>query len=572
MKKLFLVIVFIIVIGLTIIFTQPQTVQLPKPNPYNILWLTGESTRPDHLQVYGYDKATSPNIDAFAKTAVRFDQAYNPSGWTSENMVSNLVGVNSITHQVHVRNKSVPSGWYTPIEMLKDVGYTTARIQSFQKIPNYDFLGLDDDGHPDDLLAWLTKHKDGPFFIWYHLLQSHLPYDSPQQHKDLFWSDDMITSKEQGERVDVVTKSSMVILGEAEFKPEDQGPIHALYDGGIHYMDAEFGKVIQKLKELGLEKNTIVIYSADHGEELLDHGFVGHASTAKGGHLHEEITRVPLMISFPPELKQGRVIIQTVRGLDIMPTIFDLLGLPHMPWFDGESLVPMMQRPKSQPARIAYASSSYKGYQEDDPENVVNFMRAVRKGDWKLFYRLWDLSREEFYLYQLSTDPGSLIDVKEQYPDKLVEMKKVMYEWVQRSESNQLPPEPLRESQWTKLTRYLDELFTSDEVVALIAKAPSPPKITAPQNGEVITFAESQGNIRLVWDGLQGVPYLIDITAGVGENKIDVQFKTSEPWLEQQVTEAYWKEYLLLYRPVKYRVKINRSKQPWSEWRTFELK
>ncbi|MBF0103951.1 MAG: sulfatase-like hydrolase/transferase [Deltaproteobacteria bacterium] len=260
------------------------------PKPYNILWLTGESVRPDHLHVYGYPRETSPHIDDFARTGVLFKNAFNPSGWTSENMVSNLVGVNSLVHGVDVRNKSVPSRWHTPPEQLKDAGFVTARIQTFQNIPNYDYLGLDLDGSPDDLATWLNEHKDQRFFIWYHLLQAHLPYTPPDEHKKLFFNDTMITDASMRKRVAQIQQSSLVIRGEATFKEADHEAISALYDGAVHNMDAEFGKIIRTLEALGLRQNTLVIYSADHGDELLDHGFVGHASTAKGGHLHDEVS------------------------------------------------------------------------------------------------------------------------------------------------------------------------------------------------------------------------------------------------------------------------------------------
>jgi choline-sulfatase len=542
-----------------------------KPNPYNILWLTGESIRPDHLHVYGYERETSPNLDGFARTGVIFKNAFNPSGWTSENMVSVLTGINSLVHGVDTRSKSVPSLWYMPLKLLRDRGYTVSRIQSFQNISNYDYLGLEIESGSEDLVEWLTKHQKERFFIWYHLLQAHLPYTAPEVHKNLYWNDAYVQNVESKRRVKQVLSSSLVVRGEATFLPEDQTAIWALYDGSVHYMDAEFGRIIKAVEELGLLENTIIVYSADHGEELLDHGFVGHASTGKGGHLHDEITHVPLMISSPKMIPQNKVVETQVRGLDIIPTLFDLLGLPPQDYFEGNSLLPVI-RGEDTTDRIAYASSSYRGYQEKDPEHVVDYMRAVRQKNWKLFYRLWGLKDEEFFLYNLADDPKELKDVKTHYPEKFAELKQLMDDWTKQARLAKVPLESGHESLWVRLIRWFDETFSGKRKEELIARASSPPKIQLPLSGAILSYAKTRGKVRLEWDGFDGVPYLVDISAGQGEKIMEVQFKTDKPFIEREVTEAYWKEYILLYQPVRVRVKINRSEHRWSEWQTIKMK
>jgi len=540
------------------------------PKPYNILWITAESLQPKHLRVYGYDLETSPNIDNFAETGVLFNKVYNASAWTSESMVSNLLGVYSVVHGVDVRDKSIPDTWYTPLEILRDQGYAIPRMQSFQSIANFKNLGLTDDGSADDLVAWLEKHKDQRFFVWYHLLESHLPYTPPEEHKKFFWLESLVPNEESRKRIGEVQKGVLVVRDKVQFNQnEDAAAIRALYDGDIHFMDAAFGRVMKAVDRLGLRENTIIIFSTDHGEELLEHGFVGHASTAKGGTLYDEIIHVPLILSFPGHLPEGERVDTLVRSVDVMPTLFDLLGLPHGDYFQGESLLPLIF--KSGPDRIAYASSSYKGYQEDNPKDVRDYMRSVRTREWKLIYRLWDLEKEEFFLYNLKDDPEELHNVSEDYPKILKEMKSLLYSWFAQSKNFEMKLESGQETFWSKLKSFFETVVGEKDVSALIAKAPSPPPIQYPKEGGLYSFDDLKGKIELKWQGIKGVPYLVEISAGKGDDKVDLTLKSDLPLLAQEISETYWIEYILLYQPVRFRVRINRPHHAWSPWRQFEL-
>ncbi|MBF0107356.1 MAG: hypothetical protein HQM16_18755 [Deltaproteobacteria bacterium] len=284
------------------------------------------------------------------------------------------------------------------------------------------------------------------------------------------------------------------------------------------------------------------------------------------------IIRVPLIISLPGVVPQKRVVTKIARGLDIMPTIFDVLGLSVPTHLEGRSLLPLIDDAETGPERSAFASSSYQGYQADHPENIVDYMRAVRSKDWKLFYRIWNLKTEEFFLYALSTDPQEQRDVKHLYPAKFLEMKALLFEWINHSKTVVVPDEPDNRSLITRLSDGYDVFFADEAIEALIKKAPSPPKITYPQNGAVIGFDDTQGNLKISWTGIKGVPYLVDIVGGTGSNKLDTQFKSNTPWIEKKITKDYWNEYVILYQPVKVRVKINRPDHHWGEWVTFKTR
>jgi hypothetical protein len=463
------------------------------------------------------------------------------------------------------------------LEILRDKGFSIPRLQGFKKIQNYQNLGMSEADMSDDIRKWLTENKEKRFFIWFHILSSHLPYKPSPEHLKLFWEDDMIKNEENQKRVNQVKQSARVIRGKARFNVEqDAKPIKALYHAGIHQMDATFGRIVGHLEKLGLRDETIIVFSADHGEELFEHGFIGHASTALGGHLHDEITHVPLIISLPGKIAQDLKVPTIVRGIDIMPTLFELLEVKSPVAFQGKSLVPMMTRARTEVDRIAYSSSSYKGYQEENPKNVRDFMRAVRTKNWKLFYRIWDLDRTEFFLYDLENDPGELHDVKEKFPEKFKRMKHLLFSWEADSLSFKPTLEAVSHSLFSDKIKSLYRkikiyLGFPDDRAELIAKAPQP-RITYPERESTLTYENTQGELELRWDGLKGVPYILEVSAGTGEELIEFTLESEKPFITRKVAKSYWEDFLVLYQPVRVRVKIDAKDQRWSEWRSFNIR
>jgi len=130
--------------------------------------------------------------------------------------------------------------------------------------------------------------------------------------------------------------------GTVNFEPEDREPMHALYDGELALLDREIERTVKTLERMGLLENTLIIIGADHGEELLEHGFVGHASTSGEAHLYDEIVNIPFLISFPKKIP-STVIRTQVRGIDVMPTVLDLLKIPIPDYLEGRSLMPVIK-------------------------------------------------------------------------------------------------------------------------------------------------------------------------------------------------------------------------------------
>ena len=197
----------------------------------------------------------------------------------------------------------------------------------------------------------------------------------------------MFQNEASRQRVMSTVYENMIVKrdGTVPFEPEDREPMHALYDGELALLDREIERTVKTLERLGLLENTLIIIGADHGEELLEHGFVGHASTSREAHLYDEIINIPFLIFFPKKIPSGGVIRTQVRGIDVMPTVLDLLGIPTPDYLEGRSLMPVINGQESQ-HRVAFIQTSRAGYQEPDPENVTDRIRAVRTGTWKLIH------------------------------------------------------------------------------------------------------------------------------------------------------------------------------------------
>ncbi len=529
---------------------------------YNIVWITAESMKPEHLGAYGYSRPTSPNIDAFAKTGTLFKHCINPSGWTSENMVSNFTGVSSFIHGVNTREKQAPPEWYLPLEQLRDRGYLVPFLQDFQQDMNFQSLGMSGGVEDRSPSRWIEMHRDSKFFLWFHILQTHLPYDPPEPHRSLFWNDNLIPNEESAERIKAVRDYMIIPRGSIEFNPsEDLAAIQALYDGDVHAMDQQFGEIVATLDRLKLREKTIVVFSADHGDEHLEHGFIGHASTARGGTLYDEILHVPLIVSLPGVIPAGRVVSQQVRGLDVMPTLFALLGLPAEPYFFGSSLVSLMSTDSESIDRTSISVTSYRGYQETDPKKVNDFIYAVRTGDWKMIKRVAPEVPDRIELYNLAEDSGEKTDLSGKNPEQLARLSRMLNDWMSDAQKKK-----------ATLDANPDPMGGDRAGNQLAAGEMFKPELLGPPAGSEISFENSSGEVVLKWSGLAALNYEVQLDVGVAPQTISTTLKVRESYLKRVFSEAYWKEYVVKYDPLRFRVRVDREGSPWSEWRTIRLK
>lgn len=343
----------------------------PEQRP-NIILFSIDTLRADHLSCYGYNKPTSPFIDQFAKDSVLFSRAISQAPTTATSHMSIFT---ALTPAVHGIKNIRPDGTYRPLdesivtlaEVLKDTGYLTIGIHGGAQVDGSIGFAQGFDEYSDDFLIWVTprglpkaspegfepikkdierwlrsiKEKKQPLFLFLHHYLCHDPYlKGPQSFRIRFLS-------ERAAGLPVTWEN--ISLGEC-FKdarssfwknvdlsnPQHLKHITALYDGGVYYSDCIFNEVMNLLKEKNLYDNSLIIFLSDHGEEFYEHGDKLH------WRLFIETLHVPLIIKFPGNKLEGKIIRETVRSMDLMPTILDFLNIPVRHTIQGESFLPII--------------------------------------------------------------------------------------------------------------------------------------------------------------------------------------------------------------------------------------
>ena len=275
----------------------------------NVLLITVDTFRPDRLGAYGYKRGTSPFLDKIAEEGVLFENAISSSSWTTPGLLSVLTGLWAPTHAVDVRGKSLTPGTPTLASILQREGYASPDILYLSSIPNLQNLGLTQSYiHRDKylpngdevLFRALEAYRDSTFFLYYHYRNLHLPYNPSPDFDRLYTPNGYDASEFVADKVDVIRKNVTIPLGSVVLNRHDEFWISGLYDGQIREMDETFFKpLVTHLEQLGLYGNTLLIVTADHGEELMDHGFIGHPSTSFKGSSFDEVIKIPLIMRGP---------------------------------------------------------------------------------------------------------------------------------------------------------------------------------------------------------------------------------------------------------------------------------
>jgi arylsulfatase len=222
-------------------------------------------------------------------------------------------------------------------------------------------------------------------------------------------------------------------VGTAEFDPQSDGPaVRALYDGEVRVFDDLVGRWIQALEALRMLDDTLVVVVADHGEELLERGHVGHSSCNLRGTLYDESIRIPLIMRYPQRLPEGTVVKRQVSQVDVMPTILDLLGIPRPEFVDGSSLLPLVEGTQMGPQREAYAETTPAGWQalRDDRREIW----CVRTDRWKLIANTESASDiHRFELYDLERDPEERADLYRPSHPAALELEPALLAYIRRA-------------------------------------------------------------------------------------------------------------------------------------------
>ena len=330
----------------------------------NVLLISIDTLRADHLQVYGYDRATSPNIDRFARQAVLFEQTINTGGGTLPVHASMFTSLPPAVHGVWADSGRVlDSRRVTLAEQLQAAGFQTGAFTgggyvsaSFGLAKGFDDFDESGGGLRIELpkvYDWLDDLQGQRFFLFLHTYDVHsgfdkLPYDHGDAWNRLFTSARFTSTKARfdgcragrcaSELLAAVNRDveALKLRPGGAFSPEEVEYMRGLYDGGIAYADAELGRLFDRLQARGLWDKTLIVLTADHGEEFAEHGLFLHEQN------HEEVARVPLLVRFPHGRFGGRRISEMVSTLEIMPTVLGVLGIAANPAAMGRSMVPLL--------------------------------------------------------------------------------------------------------------------------------------------------------------------------------------------------------------------------------------
>ena len=395
-----MVVLLVIAAGVTLFIRLRPTRVKDAPS---FLVIAIDSVRADHVGAYGYARATTPRIDAFAREGILFSTAYSQAPWTKPSVASIFTSTYVSVHNV-LFSKRVVNGedrtdvlsakFLTLAEAMKAGGYATGGFgQKIHLRPEY---GFDQGFQRYDMharranninrktLGWLREADPDKFFAYLHYNEPHYPY-KPRPEFARFGS---TTARVQ---IDGATKEAFR-SGALRLSTEDIQQLIDLYDGEILYSDAMVGELIDAISDLGY-RNLTVIITADHGEEFLDHGDITH-----GQSLYSELVRVPFIMtgSGLPVGARGVRSETTVELIDIMPTLIEMAGLPLPPGIQGKSLLAALRGAPAPAALPAIFS------QRRDPADSA-FSSTVFDGRWKL---IDDTAGKRLMLFDLSTDPN----------------------------------------------------------------------------------------------------------------------------------------------------------------------
>jgi arylsulfatase A-like enzyme len=401
---------------------------------FNIVLITIDTLRADHLSCYGYERNTSPNIDKIAEKGIVFHNAVAPSSWTAPSMVSLFTSVYPVNHGVvhgiggkwNPRKQEVFSEeLITLTEILKSKGYTTFGVASNLHLSRK--LGFGRGFDYFECLSFLPASpvnevvfewekaikKSNKFFLWVHYFDPHSPYIPRTPWVDHY------TSRSLTQKLNFPKKTFSQIkqlIPRFRADPQMLENLVALYDSEIHYVDYYLGKLIRKLD---LDQNSLMIISSDHGEEFLDHGQLGH-----GNNLYRETINVPLIVKLPDSLEK-KTVGEYVNLIDIMPTILESVDATLPEQILGKSFW------NNEKTLLAGGTSDY-NFSELDTEKLI---KTIITPQWKYVYN-YENKKEQ--LFNISVDPMEQNDLSDKEREQCNRLKEKLSNWV--AQSKKYPP------------------------------------------------------------------------------------------------------------------------------------
>ncbi|MEO6325399.1 MAG: sulfatase [Thermoanaerobaculia bacterium] len=501
----------------------------------NVLLITVDSLRADALD-WSLDGAT-PALAAMAAAGTRFDRAYTVTPWTAPALVSIFTGLYPPTHGVANRDDTTPRTLLTLPRLLARRGYTLANFGFFTSVSYYRNLGLPPQAvvgaeinGTEALAAWLAAPPE-PFFAWIHNVEPHLPYGAGGYEA----AEARIKGSSALERSQV--SATVPRRAGLSFAAGDDAIVKKLYAQDVARLDRAVARVLEAVDRTALSSRTLVLFTADHGEELLEHGWVGHASTSGEAKLHEEILHIPLLIR-GPGVPRGKASGALAQNVDVAPTLLELAGFERPRAMQGISLVPALAGSANSRTRVFFDTSPG-GHLTPDSRRGER-LQGVGDGLRIHTERLGGLAQAD--------DPVS--------PALAPDLAR------------------FRKQQARARLRFLTAHGQAERppAAAVAAFSESLP-LGVPAESERLTYDAAGGTIRLSWTGdTRGdrESYWVEYAVGAGLLSARGAFPVEEPGIAfGPFPIAFWND-LAGYSPFRYRI-LDPAGKSRSAWRTFSL-
>ena len=392
-----------------------------------VLWFI-DTLRADKLRCYNpKTRVHTPNFDAFARGGTMFRRTLSQSSHSKPSAATVLTGHYPASHGARTHQDKLRRDVPMLSELFRQAGHETVGFASNGFIgPKHGFVrgwhtfrNLLLKGKPGkgpyllaEVRGWLARRKARakaaakPFFLYVHSIDPHVPYTPPHQYLSMYWKE-----RYRGRVVPRLTGHQLDDARAGKFRvgPTDKRYVEALYDGEVSAADHYFGQMMELLEREGLSKDTLVIVSADHGEELWEHGQPGHGHT-----LFNELIGVPLLFGPAPLVPSARVVEGSVEMVDVAPTILALAGLAVPERAQGRSLVPMMR--------------------DEGPASPVSFsvhegrIAAAQQGRFKYIVYRGGAER----VFDLDADPLEQKDISKSRPHVRRHLRALLSTWLVR--------------------------------------------------------------------------------------------------------------------------------------------
>lgn len=455
-------------------------------DPLNVMIISLDAVRFDHLSCYEYERKTTPNIDRLASKGALFLNAFSQSSHTKESVPSLLTSTYPSTHNVKSLSSALPKNLLTLPSVFQSFGFKTALFSANSVVsPAYgyqrgvdDFFGPQtdkiratilgnllyrmkglkipvlssttdyllgwsyslvgnkkslyfDDAHEvtQKAMTWISENQDEPFFMYFHYAGGHAPYTPPAPYHKLFdphYSDKPVTNYPQNLEMFLPFEKGRP-LPERELKN-----MIAQYDGEIFDHDKNLGLLFDHLKKLHLEEKTIIIITADHGEEFYEHQGWGH-----GHSLFDEVIHVPLIIYAPKMMTEAKKVKDLAAQVDIFPTLCRLCGIsPFLKLsydIEGMDLSPTFISTEKKYVRRFVFSEVYHG---------GNSAKCLRSQEYKAIKVNWN-DKTKRLLFHLTTDPLEKNNIANKDKDILEDLFGKIDTIVEQSKKKSFEPKPI---------------------------------------------------------------------------------------------------------------------------------